>query len=1334
MSEVDASIREQLSQCVALLGESVCIVLADGSEKVVFASDQTARLYDCESAAEFLDFCSGSYRNMMTAADYIPMAEEEHTECRYFHVRFHYLTKKGRYCKAEGISRLKDTPFGKAYVLELFSSEMLAELRKTDGYTNLPGSHDFFIAAMKQADVLRREGRLSEFCPVYFDVSHFREYNRLHGLHRGNQCLKKIADTITQCFPGAVAGHLTADRFIAFLPADDLTSRLEYICGEVNRYIGDDGIRMRAGICRISGELMADAFHRAFDFAKVACDSIKQDGRQTVAVYEPAMGEVIDKKMYVLRNFSSALEKGYIKVYLQPVIRTITGSLCGFEALSRWDDPTLGMISPAVFVPVLEEAALIDRLDQFVLRRVLGILRDRMDNGLPLIPVSVNLSGCDFESSNPFRTIDKIVSQYKVPHSVIRFELTERVIIRNRSSMISTIRQFQKAGYQVWMDDFGSEYSSLNSLHNYHFDEIKIDMGFFSHFDDRSRQIITAIVIMAKMLGVQTLAEGVETKEQVDFLRKIGCARIQGFYYGRPMPYESCLAYVQEKNLKLESQEECRLLDASDSVNMTSDLPMALFRFHEGAATLMLENDAYRRELRSTGTSSIEEANLYLHSKDYPLRSRFLQLLSRAFRSRREESMVYVDNGQYMKASVRWIAGGEHDWIGEAALYNISTKAELQKVKSLDNQLRNLFHIYDGLYMLDRGRDEIQVLQCRHPELHADQIFKGIASSLASYAEKRVHPDDRQRFLTSLRPETLEQEAVNTSGGGISEVVRVRHEDGNYHWTVFEALLIYKSRAKNILICEREDLWEKKRDRDRLLPDFCRSFNVRACGSTCCGDTDEQPGRSLFQTLCSDSPYPFFWKSREGRIQGASSAFLKLTGIADESMLCGKTEADMGWIVDQSALTETERKVLQEGEKQPFTMESVLLSGRQHKVRVGWSPVYRNNEEIGALGMLESANFHNEEQERRLGLTDPQTGLLTYRGAIEAGLTYADQYRLKGTDYVGILMDVPAFAEVEREDPLGASAIMKEITHALRATFTPGWAIARVGLCCFLCFCLREKKTDIATKIEAISDSLPALWKQTGNYAAPALTSVSAFGSEADSLDDLFQLLMRRINSVERQVYGEKAYTGDRVIIRRDALESVPERVIISDPVTYELIYMNASARKSVGIDLNAPLRDMRCYRVFEENQAPCEGCPNVLLRQDRFCNIPHLCRRNGENLLIRTCLIQWENRVVRFTVAANTDEYINSMAEEHELIYQEMRANEAISVGMKEEDPDQGIGRILECISKNLRPDRFLIFEERQDNTVSATYEWTAPGILPLKKELQSISRSGLQALYKEF
>jgi diguanylate cyclase (GGDEF)-like protein len=1013
------------------------------------------------------------------------------------------------------------------------------------------------------------------------------------------------------------------------------------------------------------------------------------------------------------------------------VERTLTGSLCGFEALARWDDPSMGMISPSVFVPILEEAQLINRLDRFVLERVLGILRDRMDNGLPLIPVSINLSGCDFEVSNPFYTIEKLVSRYKVPRGALRFEITERVMIRHRNSMVSIISQFQKAGYQIWMDDFGSEYSSLNSLHNYHFDEIKIDMGFFSHFDDRSRQIITAVVVMAKMLGVMTLAEGVETEEQVEFLKKIGCGRIQGYYFGQPMPYEECLEFIHDKNLKIESQTECSMLDPAENVNVNSELPTAIFYFDGNEIMLLLENDAYRRELRSTGTQSLQEANLNLRAMDHPLRNRFFGLLTKALKSRTEESMIYVDNGQYIKVSVQWIAGSEQKWVGATRLYNISTKSEIQSEKILDSFLRNMFHIYDGLYMLDREKDEIRVLQCVHPKVHPGENFRHILSSFQAFTEELVHPEDQKRFLDFIRPENLEMETFHTAGNSVSELVRVRREDGTYRWTIFEALVIYKSRTKNILLCEREDIWEKKRDREKLLPAFCRSFNAGSCN---CGGSAQPLEMSLFRTLQTYSPYPFFWKGRNGRILGTSTALRKLAGLPDEKAVLGKTEAELGWLIDPSVVESTESKVLHGGERLELTTEQVLTDGRLQKIGIAWAPFYQEKNLIGALGMVGSRGEDSKGEEERLGLTDPDTGLLSFRGAIEAGLLYADQYRLQKVDYVGLLIKISAFSDIQRESPRLAVTLLAETVQTLHRVLTPGWTISRTGICSFLCFCHRGENTNIAGKVEILTESLKQLWKKFSLPGNPQMIAASVFGSETRSFDDMLQLLIRRLSSVENQLFGSSTYTGDRVIIRKEAFDKLTERVVISDPKTYELVYLNQAARTTLGIGPDESLEGKICYETLEGNDAPCRDCLNVLLRQDRFCCISHICRKTGENLLVRSCLIPWEDRILRFTFAFNMSEYINTMTKDHELVYQEMRANEVISLGITEENADRGIEKMIEYISNNLKPERFLIFEERDDSTVSATYEWTAPGILPLKEELQSVPREGLRALYKEF
>lgn len=1324
------SAREMYHQNYDLLEGGICMLSADGAERVIFASGPAAGLYECDSEKEFLALISSRFQNMMVPEDYKPVAEIANPDTGRFHLTYHYLTRQKHFRKAEAVGSLRDTAFGRVYLVQFFSDEQIAEDRKSDENTDLLGMHDFFREALRRAVVRKEDGTLGKFCPVSLDVTRFKEYNRLYGMHRGDQCIRRIAETITEHFPGALVGHLMADHFVALLPSDDLERKLEQVCNEVNLYIDNDAIQLKAGIYRPTGHDSMEDLRHAFDMAKIACDSIKTDGNRTVAVYQSTMGESIGQKTFILRHFGEALEKHYIRVFFQPIVRTPTGRLCGLEALARWEDPKLGMISPAVFVPVLEEAQLINRLDRFVFERVVRLLRDRMDNGLPPIPVSINLSGYDFEVANPFDTIETLMERMQVPRSLICIEITERVMLRNRIGMTAAIHQFQDAGYQVWMDDFGNEYSSLNSLHNYHFDVIKIDMGFFSHFDDRSRQIIKAVVIMSKMLGVQTLAEGVETAEQVAFLERIGCGRIQGYYYGRPMILEDVLESLYRKGISAESTEEEELLDAAEQVNVATETPTAIFHFDGKQIRLLVENDAYCRELRSTGTQDTEEANANLNASGYPFRGRFIQLLTKAFQSRAEETLIYEDNGQYLKVTVRWLAGRQESWVGTAHIYNISSKPALHDAAEWDKVLRDTFQLYDGVYLIDRGKDEIRVLQSSNGVLPHEGSSMSVSEYAANFAGTQVYPDDRERFLTFLQPEHLAEEMRRTENVHTADLFRIRKEDGSFRWTVFEALRIYKSLTHNILLCEREDIWERKKDRKELLPVFCRSFGVEVCSGRAPAVIRDS---SLFRTLCLCSPYRFLWKDREGHILGASTAFLRQMGIRDESVLLGRTETELGWQIDSASSQRDEQDVLRKGRPSSEITEQIVSGGHIIRSRVDRVPWYEEKEVAGVMEFFHSGAPEEQETDR-LGLLDADTGCLSYRGALGAGLQYGDQYRLHHIDYAGILLDVPVYAGTMREDPDKAQEILRGFAQFLRETMSPGWIIARIGLCCFLCFCQRSSAGDAEEKMDAAAEMLRQLWRKQGLKTTPDMARAVAFRSEVSGLDDLLRLLYSRLSKAGKLIAREHLTAGDHIVFRRDALDAMPESIVVSDPKTYELLYLNQIARRDTKIGPEEPLTGKYCYEVLEGKDAPCGDCPNLMLRRDRVYAATHLSGRTEENLLIRSLLIPWEGRSLRFTIAFHLSEYMNTLAKDHELIYQEARANEAISVGMAEENPDRGIEKIIECISQNLKPERFLIFEERDDNTVSATYEWTAPGVMPLQDDLQSLSRTGVGALYRAF
>ena len=218
-------------------------------------------------------------------------------------------------------------------------------------------------------------------------------------------------------------------------------------------------------------------------------------------------------KQYIIDHIYQAVEEGWIQAYYQPVARTITGEICGMEALARWIDPVYGLLAPYEFIGVLEEAMLIHKLDGCIIRRICEDYREAVREKEPVVTVSFNLSRLDFRLCDMHEVVERAIRENKVPRDALRVEITESMTENDEERMHDVIDRFWERGFRVWMDDFGSGYSSLNVLKDYHFDTLKIDMVFLRNFDARSREIVKSVVDMAKRIGVHTLAEGVETEE-----------------------------------------------------------------------------------------------------------------------------------------------------------------------------------------------------------------------------------------------------------------------------------------------------------------------------------------------------------------------------------------------------------------------------------------------------------------------------------------------------------------------------------------------------------------------------------------------------------------------------------------------------------------------------------------------------------------------------------------------------------------------------------------------------------------------------------------------------
>lgn len=479
---------------------------------------------------------------------------------------------------------------------------MLINSDKTDAQTCLY-NRKYFIATAQ--DMIEKD-KTSNKVLAYYDISGTRNFNRDFGFSEGDKLLKEFAKIIKEVFPDKLSARFGEDHFVVLLDDGEWRSAYNQLYSMLDQYIFEkfnnhiisvtDGaivseesngteiqLKIKYGICPLSGR--STSVTLACDRARIACHNIKEN--EIYRVYDETLEIQAKKEKYVLEHFDDALKNNYIKVYYQPVVRSMTGELCGQEALSRWDDPDKGLLSPADFIPVLENHMLLYKLDLYVIEQALKDFKTKEEKGIELIPISVNLSRNDFEGRDMVRIISDLVDSYGYSHNLVDIEITESAYTDSPERIKNVIVGFHSAGFKVWMDDFGSGYSSLNMLQDCNFDLIKLDMLFMRDFGVKNEMIIKSVISMANRLGIDTLAEGVETSEQSLFLKKAGCDRQQGFLYDRPEPL-SCLI----KNYRIngcyktfEASQYTGYFETISKVNMAD--PFTYFNDHSGLSNTM---------------------------------------------------------------------------------------------------------------------------------------------------------------------------------------------------------------------------------------------------------------------------------------------------------------------------------------------------------------------------------------------------------------------------------------------------------------------------------------------------------------------------------------------------------------------------------------------------------------------------------------------------------------------------------------------------------------------------------------------------------------------------
>lgn len=387
---------------------------------------------------------------------------------------------------------------------------------------------------------------------LYIDLENFKYFNETYGFDSGNELLKKVAEELIEIFPGEPVARFSDDHFIVLTQSENVKQDVNILRGFLDDERGKVRLDCKIGSFSSLRSKITDP-SLALDRARYACNSIKKKYGEYYKEYDENLAADFHRKQYIINHIDEAVEKGWIKVYYQPVMWAGDLTLCGLEALARWDDPVYGFMNPGIFVPVLEEYRQIHKLDKGITEIVFRDIKDALVSDMPALPVSLNFSRIDFEMLDVHGLLNELYQHYDIQKRYIHVEVTESALSGNSQMLNSSLNQLRENNYPLWLDDFGSGYSSLNALKDYNFDVIKLDMIFLRNFDvnPKSRDVIKNIFNLTSDLKLDTLCEGVETEQQCSFLREVGCRRLQGYYFGKPMPKELLLQALDCGSIKL---------------------------------------------------------------------------------------------------------------------------------------------------------------------------------------------------------------------------------------------------------------------------------------------------------------------------------------------------------------------------------------------------------------------------------------------------------------------------------------------------------------------------------------------------------------------------------------------------------------------------------------------------------------------------------------------------------------------------------------------------------------------------------------------------------------
>jgi diguanylate cyclase (GGDEF)-like protein len=446
---------------------------------------------------------------------------------------------------AVSVEPLGAPPCDRHYVAITHERGGRVPLDERDPVTGLPQRSTFERFAQRALAEADREG--ASVAVLFLDVDRFHVVNELAGHSSGDRVLREIATRLREALPDAHVARFGGDEFVVLRVEDEpgvarAATQAAVAAFAAPFLVADKPVYLTASIGVALAPDDATDVPGLIGTAEAAVFEAKRLGRNTVRWYRARPGSASLERVVMRRDLDGAIERNEFDVYYQPIYDISTQAIQGVEALVRWRHPVHGLILPDRFIPVAEECGLIEEIGAWVLERAIGQVRTWADAGIPAIRVSVNVSARQLENSTLPALVRALLERYQVAASCLEIEITESSIMRDVAAAVRLLRRLRELGVRVSIDDFGTGYTSLAFLKRFPVDQLKIDRSFVVDVTDGAFDgaIIRAVTTLARALGVQTVAEGVELPEQMERLRALDCDLVQGYLFSKPVPAAAC--------------------------------------------------------------------------------------------------------------------------------------------------------------------------------------------------------------------------------------------------------------------------------------------------------------------------------------------------------------------------------------------------------------------------------------------------------------------------------------------------------------------------------------------------------------------------------------------------------------------------------------------------------------------------------------------------------------------------------------------------------------------------------------------------------------------------